>query len=88
MKSKTVWKLFKNPIGRKYLIFISWLKRIGSPKIHKGDLVKCLGYGYPHWGGNTFIVTAVFPNGDLGIKNSIRVSSTDFIKIKKLINEI
>jgi len=49
-----------------------------SSKIKKGDKIRCYGIGYPHWKGEVFECTLVFNNGDIGIKNAIRVSSKDF----------
>lgn len=44
----------------------------------KRDYVLCFGIGYPHWKGRVFRVKVIFNNGDLGLDNSIRVSSKDY----------
>lgn len=48
--------------------------------IEKGDLVFCLGVGYPHWLNHIFLVNDIFPCGDLGLSIHIRVGSVDFKK--------
>lgn len=47
----------------------------------KGDIIKCLGYGYPHWKDEVFECTMVFNDDTIGIKNAVRVSKSDFVVI-------
>lgn len=54
---------------------------VSLQQLHKGDRVECIGVGYPHWKGEIFEITLVFPNGDIGVMGRIRASSEDFKKI-------
>lgn len=69
----------------KYLtLFAQFIARIGyDTNFKKGDFVLCLGYGYPHWQNQCFVVTDIFPNGDLGLHNHVKVNSKDFVILKK-----
>ncbi len=51
--------------------------------IGKGDMIRCLGIGYPHWKDEEFECEVVFPDNTIGLDNKIRVASSDFEKIKK-----
>jgi len=55
--------------------------------IRKGDTVRCKGIGYPHWKGQSFMVTLVFPDNTIGIRNCIRVASKDFYRPIRLWSE-
>lgn len=72
-----VWNLNKNIAKLLYFIF-----NFGYWKndIEKGDTVKCLGIGYPHWRNQAFIIKSVFNNGDLILHNNIKVNKKDFKK--------
>jgi hypothetical protein len=59
-------------------LLVQFYSLIYSKKIKKGNLIKCLGIGYPHWKNEVFIVTADFKDGTIGILNCIRVSEKDF----------
>lgn len=50
-------------------------------KIRKGDLIKCLGIGYPHWKDQEFYCDLSFNDGTIGIMKAVRVSEKDFIRI-------
>jgi hypothetical protein len=51
------------------------------PNIKKGDRIKCIGNGYPHWKVLEFNCTEIFKDGSIGIENSLKVDKKDFYKI-------
>lgn len=79
IKYINTWKLRKWQVKFLYSV----LGFLYQTKIQKGDTIKCFGIGYPHWKGETFECTLVFPNETIGIMNSIRVATKDFRVIKK-----
>ena len=73
------WNLKKWQSNLLYFV----LNTVYYKKIRKGDLIKCYGIGYPHLKGEIFECTADFPDDTIGIKNCIRVSSSDFRRVMK-----
>lgn len=56
----------------------------------KGNIVRCLGIGYPHWKGQKFKVESVFEDNTIGIQvyvdAIIRVAIEDFVLSSKVVH--